>query len=271
MEGWSQAQLVPSNCGRMCTFTNEDIIALKCITTKAMLSRGRTSGRNCCVTPAFLGVPKEGTKSEGPQKRGQNQKWRHHPSLLGVPWGDMNKRQSGASCPCKNGACQLSPFPNPPPPPDFGGSIDPPPPLNCKADMPSDKTHHTEKTCTYRGAAHPSPRAQRDNAYREVNPQLTENVASVPHNEQEGGDYECECDDAVVISAKCQLSIVIVVAPIHLLRRVSWSFENDPGILGHEATDTLLLNAPMSQATGHSQSMFYCIATEPQSTLGGGE
>ena len=36
MQGWSQAQPVPSNCGKMCTFTNEDIIALRCITTKAM-------------------------------------------------------------------------------------------------------------------------------------------------------------------------------------------------------------------------------------------
>ena len=35
-QGWSQTQLVPSNCGRMCTLTNEDIVALKCITTKAM-------------------------------------------------------------------------------------------------------------------------------------------------------------------------------------------------------------------------------------------
>ena len=31
-----QAQLVPSNCGKMCTFTKEDIIALRCITTEAM-------------------------------------------------------------------------------------------------------------------------------------------------------------------------------------------------------------------------------------------
>ena len=36
MQGRSQAQLVPSNCGRMCTFTNEDIIALGCITAKAI-------------------------------------------------------------------------------------------------------------------------------------------------------------------------------------------------------------------------------------------
>ena len=36
MQGWSQAQLVPSNFGRMCTFRNEDIIALGCITTKAI-------------------------------------------------------------------------------------------------------------------------------------------------------------------------------------------------------------------------------------------
>ena len=31
-----RAHLVPSDSGRMCTFTNEDIIALGCITTKAM-------------------------------------------------------------------------------------------------------------------------------------------------------------------------------------------------------------------------------------------
>ena len=36
VQGWSQAQLVPSNCGSMCTLTNEDIIAFKCITTEAM-------------------------------------------------------------------------------------------------------------------------------------------------------------------------------------------------------------------------------------------
>ena len=36
VQGWSQAQLVPFDCGRMCTFTNGDIIALGCITTKAM-------------------------------------------------------------------------------------------------------------------------------------------------------------------------------------------------------------------------------------------
>ena len=36
MQGWSQAQLVPSNRGRMCTLTNKGIIALRCITTKAM-------------------------------------------------------------------------------------------------------------------------------------------------------------------------------------------------------------------------------------------
>ena len=35
MQGWSQAQLITSNCGKMCTLTNEDIIALK-FTTKAM-------------------------------------------------------------------------------------------------------------------------------------------------------------------------------------------------------------------------------------------
>ena len=36
VQGWSQAQLVPSNCARMCTLTNEDIIALRFITTKAL-------------------------------------------------------------------------------------------------------------------------------------------------------------------------------------------------------------------------------------------
>ena len=36
VQGWSQAQLVPSNCGTMCTLTNEDIIALRCNTTNAM-------------------------------------------------------------------------------------------------------------------------------------------------------------------------------------------------------------------------------------------
>ena len=29
---------MPSSCGRMCTFTNADIIALGCITTKAMIT-----------------------------------------------------------------------------------------------------------------------------------------------------------------------------------------------------------------------------------------
>ena len=161
VQGWSHAQLVPSNCGRMCTFTNEDIIALGCITTKAMntnnvfiftfvlishaflmhgynvrrktpnkgeqnekwlphpgLVRGPKEGgnaasplhsrgfptkgnkiRSSCLTLAFSGAqkrgkmlrhpcirgsPNKGTKSEGTQKRGQNQKCLHHPSLLGV-------------------------------------------------------------------------------------------------------------------------------------------------------------------------------------------
>ena len=73
-------------------------------------SRGPTSGRKCCVTPAFSGVFKTGDKIRsgyltptflgahkwaevlrnpcvlgGPQKRGQNQKWLPHPCLLGVP------------------------------------------------------------------------------------------------------------------------------------------------------------------------------------------
>ena len=38
-------------------------------------SRGPTSGRNCYITPEF----------SGPQKRGQNHKWVHHPHLLGGP------------------------------------------------------------------------------------------------------------------------------------------------------------------------------------------
>ena len=71
-------------------------------------SRGPTSGRNCYITPAFSGVPKQGDKirigcltptffgaqkraemlcnhcaSRGPQQRGQNQNWVSHPCLLG--------------------------------------------------------------------------------------------------------------------------------------------------------------------------------------------
>ena len=41
----------------------------------------------------------------------------------------MKKRQSGASSPCKNGACQLSPFPNQPPPQILWALLTPCPPV----------------------------------------------------------------------------------------------------------------------------------------------
>ena len=75
-----------------------------------MPSRGPKSGRNCYVTPAFSGVPSKEDKirsgyitlafsgaqkraemrcnpdvPRGPQVGGQNQKWLHHPYLLGGP------------------------------------------------------------------------------------------------------------------------------------------------------------------------------------------
>ena len=69
-----------------------------------------------------------GTKSEGSPEEGTKSKVATSPSpSWGSPKrGDMNKRPSGASSACKNGACQLSPFFSSPP--DLGGSIDPPPP-----------------------------------------------------------------------------------------------------------------------------------------------
>ena len=75
-----------------------------------LLSRGPRSGQICYVTPALLEVPRRGDKIKSgyitlaftearkgvallrnpcvlwsPQKRGQNQKWAHHPCLLGGP------------------------------------------------------------------------------------------------------------------------------------------------------------------------------------------
>ena len=85
--------------------------------------------------PAFSGIPnaKRGEKNQkrlahpyilgGPQTRGQNQKGPRRgdkiksgyitTSYLGFPIAsNMNKRPSAFSL-CTNGACQLSPFPNP--------------------------------------------------------------------------------------------------------------------------------------------------------------
>ena len=111
--------------------------------TSPLPSRGSTSGWNCSVTPAFLGVPGRGDKIrsgyitpafsgvhtwaellrnpcvlEGPQKRGSKSKCTTSPLpsffgggvLQSGEWGDMNKRQTGASSPCRTGACQLGPF-----------------------------------------------------------------------------------------------------------------------------------------------------------------
>ena len=76
------------------------------VATSTIPSRGPTSGQNCCITPAFSGVPRRGDSIKsgyitlafqgahkwvellrhhchpgGPQKSGQNQKWVHHRHL----------------------------------------------------------------------------------------------------------------------------------------------------------------------------------------------
>ena len=55
MQGWSPSQLVPSNYGRMCTFTNEDTIALGCITTKAMNTNNVFIFTFALIRHGFLG------------------------------------------------------------------------------------------------------------------------------------------------------------------------------------------------------------------------
>ena len=62
--GCSQAQLVPSYCGRMCTLTNEDIIALRHIATRAMNINNIfifAFGSSACL---LGGSPTKGTKSK---------------------------------------------------------------------------------------------------------------------------------------------------------------------------------------------------------------
>ena len=92
------------------------------VATSPLPSRGPTSGQNCYVILAFLGVANKGEKIRsdyitlalsgaqkwaellrhpcvlgGPQKRGQNQKWLHHPCLLGVGGIAMQSLRSWGS------------------------------------------------------------------------------------------------------------------------------------------------------------------------------
>ena len=88
MQGCSEAVvLVPSDHGGMCTLTNEDIIALRCITTNAMNTNN--------VFIFVFGVLSHGFLTHGCNVRRQTQK---HTKGIGVvihPLHELSRRAKG--------------------------------------------------------------------------------------------------------------------------------------------------------------------------------
>ena len=156
---------MPTNRGRMCTLTNDNVIPLRCITIEAVntnnvlilififLGHGflkdrcsigrqthvRSKGISMVIYPLheFRLRAKAASSGEHFATNDICITSRLALALKSID-GLMRKKHTpkkevGAMPPwilafsCENGVCQLSPFPNPPPP-VFGGSIDPPPP-----------------------------------------------------------------------------------------------------------------------------------------------